>query len=108
MFIANRVVSVLRGQGKDEYGDPIDLDLPVHTSIPANISEVDAIVTTESEGMGRVVRILQGRLPSGTDVQDGDRLLDERSSEIFIIERITQSQSPIMATGVRLDLRRVT
>lgn len=109
MFLANRKVSILRGTVTDQYGDPKDRDTPIRTGIPASVREIRSIVTTESEGRGQQVRILVGRLPAGTDIRPGDRIQDEVSGETFIIDAIDLTpQSPVMNTGVRLDLRRVS
>jgi len=109
VFLANRRVSILRGTVTDTYGDPKDRDTPTHTGIRASVREISSIVTTASDGRPQQVRLLVGRLPAGTDVQYGDRLLDEVSGETFIVDAISlTAQSPVMDTGVRLDLRRVS
>jgi hypothetical protein len=108
MWKATSVYSILRGQVTDEFGDPKDTDNAVHLHIPGSVTEVRSIVTTTAEGRGQQIRFLVGRLPEGTDVRHEDRLRDEHSGEIYMIDAIGQFRSPIMGTGVRLDLRRVT
>ena len=109
VFLANRRVSILRGTVTDTFGDPKDLDTPVQTRVPASVRETRSIVTTVSDTRGQQIRLLVGRLPIGTDIRPGDRILDEASGETFIVDAIEPTaQSPVMDTGVRLDLRRVS
>jgi len=109
MWLATSTFSILRGQAQDPFGDVMDLDSPIQTKVPGSVREVRSIVTTVSEGRGQQVRLLVGRLPAGTDVRPEDRIKDERSGKVFIVDAISlDPQSPIADTGVRLDLRRVS
>lgn len=109
MFMANSTFSVLRGTMTDAYGDPKDSEQPVQTGIPGSVMEVRSVITTVSEGRGQQIRLLVGRLPAQTNVRHGDRLRDERTGHIYIIDAIDPTaQSAILDSGVRLDLRRVT
>lgn len=109
MIIANCEVSILRGTTTDEFGDPVESDVPVYTGIPASIREVASNETTMAEGMPRQVRYLVGRLPTGTDIQYEDRLRDEDNGRIYQVDGIDETnQSAILDLGVRLELRRVS
>lgn len=107
-FMAATTVSILRGSGTDAYGDPTDLDHTVRSNIPCSIRELRALVTTTSDGRPQQARFLVGRLPSDTDVRDGDRLRDDRTGTIYILDAVTRNPSAIMDSGIRLDLRRIT
>jgi len=109
MMLANCRVSILRGTYKDPLGDPVESDNPTYTNIPASIREVASDETTMAEGMPRQVRILVGRLPTGTDIQYEDRLRDEDNGRVYLVDGIDEiNQSAIMETGIRLELRRVS
>jgi hypothetical protein len=109
MLIANCRVSILRGTVKDPFGDPMEIETPLYENVPAAISEVASNETTVAEGMPRQVRYLVGRLPAGTDVQHEDRLRDEVSGQVYLIDGIDETaSSAILDQGVRLELRRVS
>jgi hypothetical protein len=109
MFFANRKVSILRGTTTDPWGDPKDRDEAVHTGIPASVMLVRSAITTVSDGRPQQVGFLVGRVPAGTDILNEDRLKDESSGEIFIVDAVNlQAQSAILDSGIRLDLRRVS
>jgi hypothetical protein len=109
MWLSTSTFSILRGTTTDQFGDPKDTDQPVRTGIPGSVREIRSIVTTISEGRGQQVRFLVGRLQAGTDIQNGDRIRDEHTGQVYIIDAIDPTpQSPILDTGVRLDLRRVS
>jgi hypothetical protein len=107
-WLATSTYSILRGKTTDAFGDPKDRDEAVETGVKGSVRLVRAGVTTESEGRAQTISYLVGRLPSGTDIQNGDRLQDEETGETFIVDSIDSNpRSPIMDTGVRLELRTV-
>lgn len=108
MFLATSTYSILRGQWTDPYGDAKDSDEPVHTRIPGSVQEIRSVPTLGSEGLARQITFLVGRLPERTDVRHGDRLRDERSGAVYMVDEIGKFKSPIMSSGVRLSLRLVT
>lgn len=112
MFIANCRVSILRGTFKDPFGDPIESDIPVQTGVPMSILEVASNETTMAGGMPRQVRYLVGRAHPGTDIRHEDRLKVEdgpRANHIYLVDGIDEvSESAILDSGTRLELRRVS
>lgn len=109
MFLANCTVSILRGTYKDPLGDPVENDVPTYTGIVASILEVASNETTMATGLPRQVRYLVGRLPAGTDVRYEDRLRDEDNGRVYQVDGIDEvSESAILDSGVRLELRRVS
>jgi len=109
MWLATSTYSILRGSTTDSFGDQKDRDVPTYTGIKGSVMLVRAGVTTESEGRAQTISYLVGRLPAGTDVQNGDRLQDEKTGETFIIDSIDSNpRSPIFNSGIRLELRHVS
>lgn len=105
---ANTTVAVLRGTTTDDYGDPVDSNTEVATGIPASILERRRDTTTPDDGQPRTVIFYTGRVPYGTDLQEGDRIKDERTSEVYVIDDHTRTENPLIKPDVRLDLRRVS
>lgn len=105
---ATTTVSVLRGTTTDDYGDPVDSNTAVATGIPASIIEQRQTVTTADDPNPRVVRTYTGRVSAGTDIRTGDRIKDERTTYVYIVDQFSQVSSPVLTNDLRLDLRRTT
>lgn len=106
--IATTRVTVLRGTTTDAYGDEQDLDTPVATGIPCALTEQSRRVTTRDDPTPRIIRTTIARVPAGTDVQDQDRLRDERTGVTYIVDSPSSMANPTIAVDLRLDLRRTT
>lgn len=110
-FIATTTVTVLRGEGTDGYGDPIDLDTPVATGRPASILETVSRAKRPVEGRTDNVRSYAGRVrmgPGGVELKKDDRVRDERTNITYTVDEIVQPTNPVGHAVTRLVLRRVT
>ena len=105
---ATTTLTVYRGTTTDGYGDEQDTDTAVHTGIPASLVEQTRRVTTRDDPTPRIVRYAVGRVTSGTDITDQDRLLDERTGAVYIVDAVSSMTSAAVAADLRLDLRRTT
>lgn len=106
---ANTTVSILRATAVDDYGDDADLDKTVASRVPASILESGgrAVKRTDSTTPERVHR-LTGRMTRGTDVQRNDRVRDERTSTIYIVDDVVEQPGMFgRLPDLRLDLRQV-
>jgi hypothetical protein len=106
--IATTTVSILRGTTTDAYGDERDTDTPVATGIPASLTEQSRRVTTRDDPTPRIVRYAVARLPARTDVTDQDRIRDERTGAVYIVDAVSGMANPAFEVDRRLDLRRTT
>lgn len=100
-------VEILRGATTDDYGDPVDGDTVVGRVL-ASVLEQRVQPTTGADDRVQQVYTYTGRLPHGTDVQEGDRLRDTASGMIYVIDNISTVNNPVQRNDVRLDLRRAT
>lgn len=105
---ATTTLTVLRGTTTDGYGDEVDTDTPVHTRIPAALAEQTRRVTTRDDPTPRVIRYAVGRVTAGTDITDQDRVRDERTGAVYIVDAVSSMNSAAVAADLRLDLRRTT
>lgn len=108
LALATTTVTVYRGTGTDAYSDEQDTDTPVHTGVPASIVEQSRRTTTRDDPTPRIVRYAVGRVTAGTDITDQDRLKDERTGAVYIVDAVSSMNSAAVAADVRLDLRRTT
>ena len=91
--IANTTVTVLRGTTTDAFGDTIDEALPVATSIPVFLAETGKTVQDPSAATPRTIRQVTAQVPGWAGVLNTDRLLDERTQDIYIVLSVTQPPS---------------
>ncbi len=105
--VATTTVAVLRGTTTDDYGDVVDGSTAISTGVPASILEQRRFVATEADPTPRAVITYTGRVSAGTDIRDSDRIRDERTSAVYIVDSAHQVANPAMTNDLRLDLRRV-
>lgn len=106
--IATTRISILRGTTTDAWGDDQDTDTPVHTGIPAALTEQSRRVTTRDDPTPRIVRSAIARVAADTDVTDQDRVRDERTGAVYIVDAVSSMANPAAVPDLRLDLRRTT
>lgn len=107
-MIATTTVTVLSGTESDEFGDAKDNLTPSATGVPASILEQQRIVFDPSSGRLTPVRLITGRVPALTVITDNDRIKDEGTGQIYIVDSVDQPQSPVTTLDIRLELRRIT
>lgn len=106
--LATTTIAILRGTTTDAFGDEVDTDTAVHTGIPASLVEQTRRVTTRDDPTPRIVRYAIARVGAGTDVTDQDRVRDERTGAVYIIEATSSMANAALTADLRLDLRRTT
>jgi hypothetical protein len=107
LTIPTTTVTVLGGIESSDYGDEIDQTTELASGVPASIIEGRDVVATESDPAARVIYYYVGRVPHGTDTTGWQRIQDDRSGMIYVIDNITSPTNPAVPMDVRLDLRRV-
>lgn len=108
LAVATTTLTVYRGTTTDGYGDEQDTDTPIYTGIVASLTEQSRRVTTRDDPTPRIVRYAVARVTAGTDITDQDRVLDERTGAVYIVDAVSQMANPAVASDLRLDLRRTT
>lgn len=106
--IATTRLSVLRGTTTNAYGDEQDTDTAVATGIPASLTEQSRRVTTRDDPTPRIISYAIARVAAGTDIRDQDRVRDERTGAVYIVDAPSSMTNPALAVDLRLDLRRTT
>lgn len=107
VFVPTCLVTVLRGETVDTYGDPVDADTPIAENVPASIIENAQDIGQPADSRTSRVRVFTGRVRPDVDVREGDRLRDEADLSIYLVEAVSHPASPFGAADRRLDLRRV-
>lgn len=94
----------------DDNGDPIESSDPtsvILTNVPFAIIERRLPqASPESSGQVSVVRYYVGRGPSWMAVDNTQRIRDENTGDIYLIDNVSRPHHSVLAMDVRLDLRR--
>jgi hypothetical protein len=101
---ATTTVTIYRGESTDEYGDPVDGDTVVSRHIPASILEQTVKAWTEVTTLPRAYRWAKMRVTHGMDIQQNDRVYDERTGDTWTIVQISNRANPVRGTDLRVDL----
>ncbi|WP_213451590.1 hypothetical protein [Rhizomonospora bruguierae] len=112
---ATTTVTLLGGTTEDEYGDERDVARPLRTGVIASIIQASPGVGTRAAqvqlpdtGTPRTIRSYACRLPANTDMTGVERLRDERTGAVYVIDGLTAPASPINVPDLHLQLRRIT
>lgn len=101
-------VTILGGTSTSPYGDEEDGTTEIAANVPCAIAEGVMRVATESDPQARAIRYFTGRLPHGTAVAGNQRLRDERTGDVYMIDSVMTPTNHALPMDVRVDLRRVT
>lgn len=107
-FLATTTISVLRGTAADRYGDEVDTDTVVASRIPASILEKPVTGARPASGRTDTPRGYFLRVWRVFAFQQGDRVRDERTGEIYAVTTKAPATNPVGLGSTRLDLQRVT
>jgi hypothetical protein len=101
-------VSVLGGDGStSEWGDPIEGSDVLRSGVPAAIHEQRRVVVPEGGQQAIAVRYWTGYLPHGTEVTGAQRLRDDRTGVVYLIDHVSTPAHPARPQDMQLDLRTV-
>lgn len=109
-FRPTTYVSILRTSPSDltdEYGDPEDNESVASSGHPFSIIMQSKRQFLPSENRTTIVQTILGRCRANVDVKETDRLKDERTGFIYMIESIVHPQDPMGAAAKSFILRRV-
>lgn len=105
----NTTCTVFRSTTVNQFGDTIDNNVPLITGLPATLIETGKTVQDPSTPTPRTVRQISCWVPEWAGIVNTDRLLDERTQDVYIIIGITKPPTIIGApVDTRLDLKRIT
>lgn len=102
-------VDILGGSGgTSEWGDPVEGEETILAAVPAHIVAQRRIVVPEGGRETIAVRYYVGRLPAGTAVDETQRLRDNGTGRVYLIDHVERPVSPVTPQDVQLDLRHVS
>lgn len=104
----NTLVSIMRGQTADAYGDVVEVDNVVASDVPFSILETGSNATRPAEGRTDNVRNFSGRCSRAVDIRRDDRIRDQKTQRVYTIDEVV---TPLSTVGHRyhsIKGRRVT
>jgi hypothetical protein len=106
-FAATTTASFLRGSEMDEYGDEVESVTPYITGIPIAIAVRSVTTFAPATGEPRAVRQYIGRVNPAFIIEEGDRLIDERTGQLYIIDETSYNTGIAQIKSCRMELRRI-
>lgn len=96
---------ILRGTPTvNDYGDEVDATTVHLSGILGSVIERRRTVFNPDDSRVVTIRELTGRFKHGTDIQDGDRIKDTKSGEIFVVSSVYRGTSLAGKADLVLDL----
>lgn len=90
-----------------DWGDPVEGSDTIAAGIPCAIHQQRRTVVPEGGREAITVRYFTGYLPNGTAVNASQRLRDDRTGTVYLIDYADTPAHPGMPQDVQLDLRTV-
>ena len=99
--------TVLRGSSINEYGDEIDGDAVTSQNIQGSVIEKSRANFDPASSRVSTIRYLVGRFNSNSDIQDGDRIRDEKTLEVFVVNSVSRGSNLVHKSDVVVDLTKI-
>lgn len=88
----------------NEYGDEIESDGVRKAGVLGSVIERNRSVYNPDDSRVATIRVLIGRFAYGTDIRDGDRIKDEKTGEVFVVQSITRGTTWATKPDVVVEL----
>lgn len=106
---ANTTASVMRGTTENQFGDEIDANTPYISGLPVTLIETGKTVQDPSSATPRTIRQVYCNVPEWAGILNTDRLMDERTGDVYIIISVTKPPTIIGApVDTILGLKRIS
>lgn len=105
MGMATGRYTFLRGvETENEYGDPVSDDAVAHSHVLGAIVEQTRRDYNPDSGRVATHVVYTGRFTHGTDLRDGDRIVDETTGKVYLVNSVGTGTSLIGKADVVADL----
>jgi hypothetical protein len=98
---------ILRGTTTNSSGDDIDDDNIVAQHVPLGLRPGATRSDSNVSGTPRTVTAWRGSCKQAVDLRSFDRIVNERTGAIFLIEGVRPATSGVRRTGLRFEAHRV-
>jgi hypothetical protein len=105
----NTVCTIFRGTSTNQFGDSIDSNTPYITDLPATLIETGKSVQDPSTPTPRTIRAIYLNVPEWAGILNTDRVLDQRTQDVYIVISVTKPPTIIGApVDTTCQLKRVS
>lgn len=106
---ANTTCQIWRGTAENWAGDTVDSNTPAISGLPITLIETGKTVQDPSSPTPRTIRQIYANVPEWAAVTSSDRLMDERTGDVYIIISVTRPPTIIGApVDTILGLKRIS
>lgn len=107
--LASTTCSILRGTTTNAWGDQIDDPNPtvIATGVPVGLDVSNTQAFDPTTQQIRTIRTISGSIQSDIDITENDRLRDDTTGVIYIVESATYDLSPGFVADTELVLKQV-
>lgn len=108
---ATTTITVYRGTETNSYGDEVDSRgaAALHLrNIPATLIESSRRSYNPVDGQRRTIRTVVCRVTAGTDIQQDDRVVDEKTGTTYLVTTIHELKSPVHTPDRTMELEYTT
>jgi hypothetical protein len=107
--LASTTASILRGTTTNAWGDEVDDPnaAVIATGVPVCLDVTNTNAFDPTTQQIRTIRSIHGSIQSDTDVRETDRLRDDASGVIYIVESVTDTLGPGFVGDLELVLKQV-
>lgn len=106
--VATTTVTILRGETLNDFGDPAAGTTRVADRVPFSILQSGARSTRRADDRPNTVLSYVGRCSPRVDVRQEDRLIDERTGDIFLVTEVSRTGSTVTTNDPRIVLEKTT
>lgn len=97
--------TIIRGTTtQNDYGDDETSEDVLYASVLGSVIERRRTVYNPEDGRVATLRELVGRFAHGTDIQDGDRIKDEKTDKVYTVSAVYEGSNFAMKSDVVVDL----
>lgn len=104
MGLSSGRYTVIRGSAANDYGDEVDGTAIVAQDVLGSVVERTRTNFDPASSRVDTVRFLVGRFNSNADIQDGDRIKDQKTEEVFVVNSVSRGANLIHKSDVVVDL----
>ncbi len=106
IFVPNTKVNVYRGSNALDPDEETDYSTAVASNVEALIQEQQQTSSKKNSTAPRTLRQAYGRVLTSVGVQRNDRLKDNNTGIVWVVEEVLSNGNALVSMGTRLLLTR--
>ena len=104
---ASSAFKILRGTTTNETCDEADEPDIIARRIPIGLRAIRSEGQPNVSGTPRTVKRYRGRCGGSVDLRSFDRIVDERTGTVFLVEQVSESPNTVGRTGLKFEAHRL-